>query len=192
MTDTTTFKRFLAGPLLTLAALLCAYFIWPDWNTLTLAPLFPLLAFSGFVSGLRANLVSAIFVSVYAYQSVNYSPERVIAVTLSVFGTVLIVGILHRQRRDAAVEAERNRHALELINAANGNLGRLREIHLDAANLIQSWKSLGEPGRFQVVDKIRGDLANVLLVWEGWHQLFKEREKMKWENLKRKLQEGHK
>jgi hypothetical protein len=182
----TNFNRYLTGPILCAAGVLLLLFLWP--NATTLAPLFPLLAASGFISGLRANMVSALFISIAIHQS-SPDPSRTVVAILSAFGLAFVVGVMHRQRRDAAVEAERNRHAMTLVDAANGNLDALAEIHQDSQNLVSGWRALDDAARLRLADKIRGGLADVLLIFGGWHQLFKEKEALKWESLSQKLKE---
>lgn len=184
------FERHFLGFLVNLASLLVieALIVWAGWS-ISLAIPFGVLSFTVYRwSGFRGALFSAILITSFSvYHWDRYGWNGFIQIAIGAFGIAGFGGITKRALIRTAVEAERNRHAIELINAANGNLGKLREIHIDSVKLIDAWKSLSDTAKYEVVNNIRGNLAHVLNIWEGWHALFQERETMKWENLRQKL-----
>lgn len=173
------FDRFFAGPLVVLAGLLVIHLAWPGWTAVTLAPLFPLLAFGCYISGLRANLASALFISLYAWRAVNYDPLRAGIVAFSAFVMVGIVGTLRRQREAEARAAERNTYALNMVRTANGNLDRLEKVHNRTIDLDHGWNVITDEAKHREVTWVRGELATLRTIWQGWHQLYREREVVK-------------
>jgi hypothetical protein len=184
----TTFNRFFLSPLVTVILLLLVEYARRfDWYTPSTAiPLAGMLT-CVFWSGLRANAISALFITAYTLTIFPDDPARSSQVIIFAWFVAIPCGLLKQQQIRDAVEAERNRHAAALVDAANGNLGTLKEIHTDTVSLVQGWQILSPEIRFRRVDEIRGRLANVLHIWEGWHILYKEREALKWENLSQKL-----
>lgn len=188
------FKRHLLGPCIVFLSLFLGevgirLYHFP----VILAIPYAVLALTAFYwSGLRGALLSALLISLYPplLRYSHYGLFGSIVIALGAFMIAAPSGILKRALKEQVAAAERNRHAMELINAANGNLGKLREVHLDSVKLIDAWKSLSDAAKFEVVNSIRGNLGHVLTVWEGWHALFQEREIVKWENLKQKLRGG--
>lgn len=179
--------RYVLSPLLVLLFLIGVDFASRyEWFTVSLALPIGVLSLCLFWSGLRANILSAVFITAYALYNSSFDPSRTIQLVFAVWPVAVTGGLLKRWLIESVIEAERNRHAAEAMSAVNGNLGKLKEIHLDSVKLVDAWKSLNDTAKFEVVNNIRGNLAHVLNIWEGWHALFQEREAVKWENLRQK------
>lgn len=181
------FLRYIISPLLTLILIGVTQFLHLQGYNISLG--LPLMALSLclFWSGLKANILSAVFITAYGLDNPIYDTSRLIILLFTVWPIAVGGGLMKRWLIESTREAERNRHAANLIDAANGNLGKLKEIHLDSIKLVDAWKSLSDAAKFEVVNSIRGNLGHVLTIWEGWHALFQERETVKWDNLRQKL-----
>lgn len=182
--------NFLIVPLVTFALTVAHYLVaslFPQFGASLIGPFLGFILICIMFGDPICSLVGALIFSLYAHVESGYDSWRIVQVVVfSVIGALSSVAV-RRSLIRWHDEAIRNRHAVDLINAANGNLGKLKEIHLDAKNLIQWWDGLSEAARFEMAKNILGNLAHVLTVWEGWHALFQEKEIMKWENLRQKL-----
>lgn len=187
-----TFERYILCPLAVAAALLLleasVRIGWP----IVLAFPYMVLAITTMLGGLRSAIAAATLILAYViYQGDHYGLNGGLQVIVCAYGIAGAVGTLKYRERAKTIEAERNRHAAEAMNAVNGNLGKLKELHLDSVKLVDGWPSLSDAAKFEVVNGIRGGLAHVLNIWEGWHALFQEREILKWDKLKQTLEGGN-
>lgn len=71
--------------------------------------------------------------------------------------------------------AERARRTLNLIDAADKSLARLKSMHKRVSDFVQGYAVLSEAARFEFMVNHRGELANILQSYDGFHRLWLER-----------------
>lgn len=171
------------GPLITvLATLFYHWLITLGYAPVTVAVLFPVVVVAAFMSGLRAGMIAALWVSGYSAWLVwATEPERAIVVAISLIVTNYMVGYLKRQSR----LSQEIRRKAEAADELNGNIHRLRELDSILTDLIDAWDAISDGAKLTEVKAALHCNATLLTVVAGWRQLWKERESLLRDHEKR-------
>jgi hypothetical protein len=139
-----------------------------EWYTLTLA--FPLagLAIGIWYGGLRANLASALIISVYAFMT--YDLARFAQVAIAAFLIAGSSGILKRSLRANVLEGEYYRQ--KAMDSVNGNRAKMVEAldQIDRALAYIGTGKLDDP-LFISVMAARKRLADTLTLTDSWREM---------------------
>lgn len=181
-----TIERYVIGPALTAAVLfLHQQLIQAGWLPTTAAGLSLLVLVAGFVGGIRSGLASAGLLAIYNLTFLGpVSAERLVVIG-SYFIMAGLIGWQTRQerlRRAEAIEAwkenDLNRRKAVLVDSINGNL------HLahDAINMLDvlwdSWRGLSEERRLELVERIRGKLADWATLVGSFRAIAEQKERL--------------
>lgn len=123
--------------------------------SIAVMPLTVFLAAGTFIGGLRAGLICALWISLYAYLFIPDS-TRVIQIAIGCLGLAIIIGWLRRR--------ERQLENISRAILANGNIQKINEARQIALELKLS---LNGPAK-KMVEKIDDKLGNTLAVLEGY------------------------
>lgn len=135
---------------------------------------------AGAVGGRWIGLVAAALVGAYSTWAFGPpDPIRQIVLAVSALAAGWTAGYLRYRYRLLAEEAGQIRWKAQLVDEINGNLEKLAETHKLASDLWQGWPVLSDEAKSKKVDEIRGKLAGLRQLVEGWHAIAQERERTK-------------
>jgi hypothetical protein len=182
--------HYLAVPIVTFSATALAHLVTHLFPQVTPSLAIPFLIFI-IASFLWGNLLSALsgaaVLSAYTLVESGFDPWRagqlVIASAAGAFLVISAKESLIRQTR----EAERGRRAISLVDEADKSLDRLKGMHKRVSQIVQGWAVMEDAARFDFMVNHRGELANILQFYDGFHQLYLEIEAVKWNTLQQKL-----
>lgn len=166
------FLRYVLSPLLVLLSLVGIEFASRhEWFTVTLALPVGVMALCLFWSGLRANLVSATFVTAYALYSSHFDPSRTIQLMLTVWPVAVFGGLMRKLLIESATEAEHYR--LKAIDTLNGNRKKMEEA-LEALDLALASNDMVEIKKQVQIARIKQ--ADTLTLVSSWHEIAQEQQ----------------
>lgn len=167
----TKFERYLVGPLSTLAFIalvqLATHF---EWYTASLAFPFIGLAIGAFYGGLRSNLVSALFITLYTVIASDYNIARSIQIILAALTIAVISGALKQSLRRSILEAEYYRQ--KAIDTYNGNRSKMVEA-LDNLDRALRTDDIVDVKKFVQIARIKQ--ADTLTLTGSWHEMAKDK-----------------
>jgi hypothetical protein len=170
------FKRYFLGPLVVMAMIgVVEYF-----HTILLFEPSAALPFAGmaislYFGGWRSNMASALLASSYALVLHPDDPARVAQAVIACFAVAIGGSFLRESERKAWTHAGSNQDKAEFVDSINGNLKLLERAHKMSDDLLEGWEVLSQSARYEKIAQIRGTLANLRLLAEGWHKMAKER-----------------
>lgn len=179
------FLRYTLSPLVTLVLLIgLEYGARRHGLTVSMALPVGALALCLFWSGFRANIMSAIFITAYAFYNFNNDLSRFAQLVLTVWPVAVGGGLLKRwlvqavaeveryrvEAELATADAERNREKAEMLDALNGNIANLKKWHKRLLDLDRGWNVLKPAVQQEIVQEVGNGLGNLLQSTEGWRQ----------------------
>lgn len=136
----------------------------------TLAWLYLFLVIGAFVGGLRAALVCAAWMGLYAAYALPMEQSRIVQIIVVAVMIAGAVGYLRKRER-------RLQRAMMLI-FANGNVQKMREALALATDLKLNLRTQTEAGVLDGLERIESDLGNTLAVLDGYKFLREEIERV--------------
>jgi hypothetical protein len=186
--------HYFTVPGVTFAATSAAWLVmrfFPQVTSSLAIPFLVFLAASFWWGNLYSALVGAAVISAYTIIETGFDFWRGgQLVFAAVLGAFLIAAIKESLIRKI-IEAERGHRAVQLASEADKSLDRLKGIHKRVSQVVQGWPVMAEADRFNFMVAHRGELANLLQVYDGFHQLYLEMETVKWENLQKIQAKDH-
>lgn len=166
------FRRFYAGPLITLGILIeHAIIVERGYIPQSAAGLYLLILFSGYFGGLRSAFISSVLLAVYSLTYLgNITQERVI-VALSYLVAAALMGWQTRNLRHSIQEAYRAEMAQS--DRVDANIARLSETLLKVDALMAN-RDL-QTGFKQELAIIRVRIAEQLTLQKSYHIMAQEK-----------------
>lgn len=171
--------RYILSPVLTLLTLILI-----DqairWNLLAVSLAFPVgvMALCLFWSGLRANVLSAIFISAYAFYSSDFDPSRAGQIAFMALAVAIGGGVMRRWLIESVRETERqrlraneNQEKADFVDNLNGNIETIKEINRELIELSNALGVLSKPQIRDELNRIQNKAANLAQRTVGWSQL---------------------
>jgi hypothetical protein len=193
MMTSNVFPRYILSPLVTLALITAIEYGARSHNlTVSLALPVGALALCLFWSGLKANILSAVFITAYAFDSSNYDTGRFIQIALTAWPVAIGGGLLKRWLIETAqkagryqaeaeyqrLRAEENQAKADFVDNLNGNIEIAREINRELIELSNAIPALSKNDTLGIVNRIQGKAANLAQRVIGWHQLAIEKREL--------------
>jgi hypothetical protein len=148
------------------------------WFTASLALPVGVLALCLFWSGLKANILSAIFITVHALYTSSFEPSRTLQLVFTVWPVAILGGILRRWLIESVRETERqrlraaeNQSKADFVDNLNGNIETIKEINRGLIELANAMPVLSRPAILEILNRIQNKAANLAQRTVGWHQL---------------------
>jgi hypothetical protein len=172
-------KPFFRSPLLVLLSLIGIDLASRhEWFTVSLALPVGVLSLCLFWSGLRANILSAAFITAYALYSSSFDPSRTIQLIFTVWPVAILGGIMRKWLIESIEEAERqrlraaeNQAKADLVDGLNGNIEIVKEINTELIDLTNALNVLSKAQIRDELNQIQGKAANLAQRVVGWSQL---------------------
>lgn len=158
------------GPLITVLFTVVYHFAASYFGfTVTYGWLWLFLIAGGFIGGLRASLLCAGWVTLYAILTLPGDLSRVIQIAvISVVGAWLIGYLRQRERRLQKVFDE----------VFNGNVARMESAMGASRTLLKEWNNLTVTEQKEQVQQINHYLAHLLTSVVGYRQMREEQERV--------------
>lgn len=138
--------------------------------SLTLAWLYLFLVIGAFVGGLRAALVCAAWMGLYAIYALPMEPGRIVQIIVVAVAIAGAVGYLRKRER-------RLQEVMTFI-FANGNVQKMRDALALATDLKHHFRASSDRVIEQGLERIESDLGNTLAVLDGYKFLREEIERV--------------
>ena len=166
------FLRYVLSPLVTLITILAVEFTSSIYGfTATAALPVTALALCLFWSGLKANVVSAVFITIYAFHLFYHDdPARFIQLMLTAWPIAIGGGLLKRWLIESVLEAEYYRQ--KAIDNFNGNRAKMVEA-LDNLDKALEAKEVVDIKKYVQIARLKQ--ADTLTLTSSWHEMAKDK-----------------
>lgn len=180
------FLRFFLSPLVTILLIGATEYLRQEDYNISLG--LPLMGFTLclFWSGVRANIISAMFITAYALgHSAIWDTSRFAILLGTVWPVAIIGGLLKYWLIKAVQESERHRLWAEenqvkadFVDSLNGNIISTRNINNKLISMINQLPHLTKDEISVGLQMIQDEAADLAQRTVGWHQLYLEKKEI--------------
>lgn len=174
------FLRYVLSPLATLILIAFTEYLYRRGYNISLGLPLAAMSLCLFWSGLKGNIISALFITAYGLDNPIWDTPRLIILILTVWPIAIGGGLLKRWLIESVKETERQRLRAEenqlkadFVDSLNGNILFLREINSDLIrlSLAISADALSKEDTEERVRNIQDKTADLAQRAIGWQQL---------------------